>query len=107
MLGSVLARGLPTALCSIYDPRFTDPLRQRLAVTGLALFNDVILRAAFEQGLPVLDLRLICDQDTDFANSIEPSDQGGGKIAAATVQLLSEHDFQRQRSEVFTGMAHR
>ena len=103
MLGAVLGRGLPTALCTIYDPRFTDPLRQRLGVTGLALFNDVILRAAFAQGLPVLDLRLICDEDADFANPIEPSGQGGGKIAAAVVRLLSEHDFGKRRSAVFTG----
>ena len=103
MLRAVLGRGLPTALCTIYDPRFTDPLRQRLAVTGLALFNDVILRAAFARGLPVLDLRLICDEDADFANPIEPSGQGGGKIAAAVVQCLSEHDFGRRCSTVFTG----
>lgn len=103
MLGAALGRALLTALCTIYDPRFTDPLRQRLGVTGLALFNDVIIRAAFAQGLPVLDLRLICDKDADFANPIEPSSQGGGKIAAAVVQLLSEHDFGRRRSEMFTG----
>jgi len=107
MLGAVLGRGLPTALCTIYDPRFTDPLRQRLGVTGLALFNDVILRAAFAQGLPVLDLRLICDENADFANSIEPSGWGGEKIAAAIVRLLSEHDFTRRRSEVFTGRPRR
>jgi hypothetical protein len=103
MLGAVLAQGLPAALCTIYDPRFPDPQRQRLGVTGLALFNDVILRAAFARGLPVLDLRLICDDDADFANPIEPSGQGGGKIAAAVQQLLSEHDFGRRHSEVFTG----
>ena len=68
MLGSVLDRGRPTALCTIYDPRYPDPRLQRLAVTGLALFNDVITRAAFAHGLPVLDLRLICDEDADFAN---------------------------------------
>ncbi len=107
MLGAVLGRGLPTALCTIYDPRFTDPLRQRLGVMGLALFNDAVIRAAFAQGLPVLDLRLICDEDADFANPIEPSGQGGGKIAAAVVQLLSEHDFGRRRSEVFTGQPRR
>ncbi|MFC7737653.1 SGNH/GDSL hydrolase family protein [Roseomonas sp. GCM10028921] len=103
MLDAVLARGLPVALCTIYDPRFTDPLRQKLAVAGLALFNDVILRAAFEQGLPAIDLRLVCGDDADFANPIEPSDQGGGKIAAAIAQVLSEHDFRRRRPEVFTG----
>jgi lysophospholipase L1-like esterase len=103
MLDAVLARGLPVALCTIYDPRFTDPLRQRLGLMGLTLFNDGISRAAFAQGLPVLDLRLICDEDADFANPIEPSGQGGRKIASAIVQLLSEHDFRRRRSGVFTG----
>lgn len=103
MLGAALAKGLPLALCTIYDPRFPDPQRQRLGLTGLALFNDVITRAAFARSLPLLDLRLICDEDADFANPIEPSGQGGGKIAAAIRQLLSEHDFGRRRSEVFTG----
>jgi lysophospholipase L1-like esterase len=107
MLDAVLRRGLPAALCTIYDPRFTEPLRQKLSVTGLTLFNDIVIRAAAAHGLPVLDLRLICDEDADFANPIEPSGQGGGKIAAAIVQLLAEHDFERQRSEVFTGKSGR
>ena len=98
---SVLDRGRPTALCTIYEPRYPDPRFQRLAVTGLVLFNDVITRAAFAHGLPVLDLRLICDEDADFANPIEPSAQGGDKIAAAIARLVAEHDFARRRSEVF------
>ena len=101
MLGSVLDRGRPTALCTIYDPRYPDPRFQRLAVAGLVLFNEVITRAAFAHGLPVLDLRLICDEDADFANPIEPSAQGGDKIAAAIARLVAEHDFGRGRSEVF------
>jgi hypothetical protein len=101
MLGSVLDCGRPTALCTIYEPRYPDPRFQRLAVTGLVLFNDVITRAAFAHGLPVLDLRLICAEDADFANPIEPSAQGGDKIAAAIARLIAEHDFGRGRSEVF------
>ena len=101
MLGSVLDRGRPTALCTIYDPRYPDPRFQRLAVAGLVLFNEVITRAAFAHGLPVLDLRLICDNDADFANPIEPSAQGGDKIAAVIARLVAEHDFARRRSEVF------
>ncbi len=101
MLRAVLDCGRPTALCTIYEPRYPDPRFQRLAVTGLVLFNDVITRAAFAHGLPVLDLRLICDEDADFANPIEPSAQGGDKIAAAIARLVAEHDFGRGRSEVF------
>jgi hypothetical protein len=101
MLEAVLAAGRPTALCTIYYPRYPDPVQQRLGVTGLMLFNDVITRAAFARGLPLLDLRLICDRDEDYANPIEPSVRGGAKISAAISRLLAEHDFGRRRTEVF------
>jgi lysophospholipase L1-like esterase len=101
MLRAVLDRGKPTALCTIYEPRYPEPGLQRLAVTGLTLFNDAIVRAAFANGLPLLDLRLIFDEDGDYANPIEPSAQGGDKIAAAIGRLVAEHDFGRRRTEVF------
>ncbi len=101
MLDEVLGRNLPTAICTIYDPRFPDPRLQRLAVAGLMLFNDAILREAMARGLPVIDLRLVCDQDDDYANAIEPSSKGGEKIAAAIVRLVGEHDFARRRMEAF------
>ena len=102
MLAAVLARGLPTALCTIYDGRFPDPQRQRLNVTGLAVFNDVITRAAFARGLALLDLRLICAEEADYANPIEPSVQGGDKIAAAIAGLLAG-SAGRPRSTVVAG----
>lgn len=46
MLQRVLSYRLPTAVCSIYYPRLPDPVLQRLAVTALAIFNDVIIRNA-------------------------------------------------------------
>ena len=101
MLGAVLAEGRPAAVCTVYYPRFTDALVQRLAVAALSVLNDVIIRAAFEGGIPLLDLRLICDEDADYANPIEPSEAGGAKIAAAIVRLVSEHDFGRRRTEAF------
>jgi hypothetical protein len=102
MLDAVLGRGLPTTLCTIYDPRFPDPRLQRLAVTGLVLFNDVILREAFARGLPVIDLRLVCDSDADYANPIEPSSAGGEKIASAIVALVGDPTLRPGRSAVFT-----
>jgi hypothetical protein len=101
MLASLLARRLPTALCTIYDGRLPDPSYARLATTALTLFNDCITREAFAHGLPLVDLRLLFDQDADYANPIEPSAQGGAKLAAAIVALLAEHDFSRHRSGVF------
>jgi hypothetical protein len=101
MLAGVLARGLPTAICTVYYPRFPEAALQRMAVTALAVFNDCIIRAAFAHGLPLLDLRLVCTEQGDYANPIEPSARGGEKIARAIVGLV-ELGFAGGRTEVFT-----
>jgi hypothetical protein len=100
MLNGVLGRGLPTAVCTIYEPRFPDLRQRRLAATGLTVFNDCITREAFARGLSLIDLRLICDRDEDFANPIEPSVRGGAKIAAAIAALITGQGGM-QPSEVF------
>ena len=74
---------------------------QRLAVTALAVPNDCILRCAFSRGVPVIDLRLVCDAPGDYANPIEPSVQGGEKIVAAITRLVTEHPFREGRSTIF------
>jgi hypothetical protein len=88
MLSSVLARTLPTAVCTIYEPRFPDPLQRQRGSTALAVLNDAITREAFAKGVTLLDLRLICNADEDFANPIEPSVQGGRKIADAIASFI-------------------
>jgi hypothetical protein len=103
MLIEVLHLGLPTAVCTIYYPRFPDSFINRAACMALGLFNDVIIRSAFTAGVPLIDLRLVCEKDEDFANPIEPSDIGGKKIAASIYRLVSEHDFSKGRTEVFCG----
>ena len=101
MLRAAAETGKPTAVCTVYYPRFPDALTQRLAVTALTVFNDAIIRAAFGAGVPLLDLRLICNEDADYANPIEPSKAGGAKIADAIIRLVSAHNFGRRRTEVF------
>ena len=101
MLDGVLARGLPTAVCTIYYPRFPEPSLQRIAVAALTVFNDCITRAAFAHGLPLIDLRLICSEASDYANPIEPSAHGGEKISRAIAAVV-EHGFTHGRTEVFT-----
>jgi hypothetical protein len=88
MLEEVLSRRLPTAVCTIYEPRYPERRLRRLAVTALTLLNDVITREAFARGATLLDLRLICDRDEDFANPIEPSAGGGAKIAQAILNFV-------------------
>jgi hypothetical protein len=88
MADAVLARGLPTALCTIYDTPPSAP-DHRIIKAALSLFNDRISRAAFSRGLALIDLRLICSEEADYANPIEPSVQGGAKIAAAISSLVA------------------
>lgn len=82
MLDRVGAAGRPLAVCTIYDTPPSEP-GQRVIKAALCLFNDVITRAAFSRGAALIDLRLICGEDADYANPIEPSSQGGQKIARA------------------------
>jgi hypothetical protein len=102
MLEGVLSLKKPTAVCTIYYPRMPEPLIQKIAVSALTVFNDVITKQAFLAGVPLIDLRLVCDEDSDYANEIEPSEAGGGKIANVIVRLISEHDFGSGRTQVFT-----
>jgi len=102
VLEALLHRNLPTILCTIYNPVFPDPVTQRLATTGLMVFNDGIIRLAAGSGVPLIDLRLVCSEPADFANPIEPSAIGGAKIAARIVQVVTGHDFSDRRTVVFT-----
>jgi lysophospholipase L1-like esterase len=101
MVQEVLQGHLSIILCTIYYPRFPDATWQRLAVTALTVFNDVIIRKAFQAGVPLIDLRLICNDETDYANPIEPSAIGGAKIAAAIATVVGTHDFTHNRTVVF------
>jgi hypothetical protein len=104
MLDLVSACGIPFAVSTIYDqvPGLSAGLRG-----ALSQFNDVIVREAVMRGIPVLDLRLICSTPGDYAASspIEPSSEGGRKIAAGIAGLLLAHDFSATRTVVF-GAAH-
>lgn len=101
MLRGIIALGLPFGVCTVYYPNFPDPALQRIASAALAVFNDVIANEAFAAGVPLVDLRLVCSEPADYANEIEPSVNGGEKIAAAVLELVGEHDFGRRRTEVF------
>ena len=63
-----------------------DAVRALAARTGLAIFNDAILRAAIDFGIDALELRSVCTDPADYANAIEPSSAGGLKIANAIVE---------------------
>ena len=101
MLKTILARGLPTTLCTVYDPNFTEAPLQQIMQTALVIFNDIILRQAIRAGFPVIDLRQVCTSSEDYANAIEPSVAGGAKIAATIIKATTAHDFSTQRTTVY------
>jgi hypothetical protein len=101
MLKTVLSKNLPTAVCTIYYPNFPEPFMQKIAATALSAFNDVIIRQAVLAKIPILDLRLICNEKSDYANEIEPSGSGGRKIALKILEVAEKHDFSSARTSVY------
>lgn len=87
LLDQACSYGLPVAVCAIYNPAYDrEPgaaTFQRFAECGVALFNDIVIHEALRKRLHIIDLRDICTSVADFANPIEPSAQGGMKIAEA------------------------
>jgi hypothetical protein len=100
MLQALQAAGTPAAVCTIYDAIPGLGPAERTALGG---FNEVILLEAFRARLPVIDLRLVCDQASDYSHisPIEPSVLGGAKIARAIAEVIVNHDFDSRRSAVF------
>ena len=100
VLERALAYSKPAAVCTVYDAiPGLDPVER----AGLCLFNDVILREAFQARMPVIDLRLVCTDAADYSRTspIEPSAIGGGKIARSIARLVTEYDFHGEGSRVF------
>jgi lysophospholipase L1-like esterase len=88
MLAAVLKAGLPTVVCTIYNGWFEDRDYQRRASAAVGALDDAIFRAATEHRLTVIDLRRVCNRAADFTHQVEPSAQGGAKIAEAIVRAL-------------------
>ncbi len=103
MLDGAMAAKLPVAVCTIYEARYQDPDTHLIAATGLSVFNDIITREAFARGIPLIDLRLIVTEDDDYANDVEPSVEGGAKIAKAIATLVTTDDVTLKQSVVFAG----
>lgn len=88
MLEQLASLRLPVILSTIYDPRFEDAKHQQMCVAALGVFNDVITRAAAARGWPLVDLRVIFSEPSDYANAIEPGAKGGYKLARAIVAAI-------------------
>ena len=87
-------------VCTIYNKLPTIPEK---ALSALALFNEVILEEAAVRKLPVIDLRVICNEVGDYStvSPIEPSEQGGKKIVRVINTVLNNHDFNASETRVY------
>lgn len=100
MILALLAHRRPLVICTVYD---SIPGLERIEKTGLAVFNDAIVRMGVEFGLPILDLRCVCDERADYSalSPIEPSERGGSKIVRAILRVVNGHDFSRAESVLY------
>ena len=117
MVDLVLSYNIPTVFCSIYYPRFDARSLNRvqhymtaiqngreiqeMAMAAETIFNDIITYEVFKRKIPLIDLRLLCDNDEDFANPIEPSCIGGMKIAKIINFIADTFDTGRSFQEVY------
>jgi hypothetical protein len=92
MLRNVLSYKLPTLICTIYHPRFPDPHLQRMSKLALSIFNDCIISEAIGSRSRLIDLRVIFNEDKDYATAIEPSEGGGAKLADAILGKVKEYE---------------
>lgn len=101
MLDSIIKLNRKLVICTIYD---SSPDIEEELLTALTIFNDTIFKEAFKLGVPVIDLRLIFDQTTDYSSvsPIEPSEIGGWKIAKAIAYVVESHDFNTKNSVIYS-----
>jgi hypothetical protein len=93
--------GLPTVICTMWLPRYVEPVRQRAAAAALAIFNDRILRRAVEARISVVDLRGVATEAGDYADQTLMSKAGLQKAASVVWRALQEVSRGGGKTEMF------
>jgi len=93
--------GLPTVVCTMYQPRYPNPVRQRAASAALAIFNDRIIKLAIEARLPIVDFRSVCSDREDYGEEGLLSRVGLAKVAAVIWRALHESAARGTGTEIF------
>lgn len=88
-------------VCTMFQPNFKDPVRQRTACAALAVFNDRVTKRAAEARVSLIDLRLICNEPEDYDKPTQLSKSGLQKAANVIRFAMFELDAGTRRSEVF------
>jgi hypothetical protein len=101
LIAAALEAGLPTVVCTLVPSRHQEASRRRVAATALAIFNDRILRQAFWAKLSIVELRLICDEESDYASETLLSRAGVRKVANVGRAALYEVSREPGRTRVY------
>jgi len=101
LIAAAVEANVPTIVCTLIPARHPDGSRQRVVATALAIFNDRILRSATAAKLSVLDLRLVCDEDSDYASETLLSRAGVRKVANVARSALYEISREPGRTRVY------
>jgi hypothetical protein len=72
-----------------------------VAAAALAIFNDRILKRAFAARLSIVELRLVCDEDGDYATETLLSRTGVRKVANVARSALYEVSREPGRTRVY------
>ena len=89
-------------ICTIYNKIPAELLTSHLGITAkemmaLALFNDIITETAYQYGIKVLDLRVICEAPECYSriSPIEPSEEGGRRIAENIILSFDKEEYEK------------
>ncbi|OGA42945.1 MAG: hypothetical protein A3G25_15795 [Betaproteobacteria bacterium RIFCSPLOWO2_12_FULL_63_13] len=101
MIAAARETGLPALLCTLVPARFAKLPQQRAITTALAIFNDRILRRAIAARLSIVDLRVVCNEDADYASETLLSRAGVRKAANVIRAALYEVSRKPGRPRVY------
>jgi len=95
------AARLVIMVCTMFQPNYKDPARQRTACAALAIFNDRVTKRAVAARVSLIDLRLICNEPEDYDKPTQLSKSGLQKAANVIRFAMFELEAGAPRSEVF------
>jgi hypothetical protein len=101
LIAAATEASVPTIVCTLVPARHTEPSQQRVAAAALAIFNDRILRRAIAAHLSIVELRLVCDEDSDYASETLLSHAGVRKVANVARSALYDVSRNPGRTRVY------
>ena len=101
LIAAATEAGVPTIVCTLVPARYMEPSQERVAATALAIFNDRILRRTIAAHLSIVELRLICDEDGDYASETLLSHAGVRKVANVARSALYDISRNPGRTRVY------